>query len=54
LIAAVDGRRILKETATGPADQAEALGTSLAETLLAKGGKAILDAVYCAESPATK
>ena len=54
LIAAVDGRRILKETAIGPADQAEALGTSLAETLLAKGGKAILDAVYCAESPATK
>ena len=54
LIAAVDGRRILKETTSGPADQAEALGTSLAETLLAKGGKAILDAVYCAESPATK
>ncbi len=54
LIAAVDGRRILKETTIGPADQAAALGTSLAETLLAKGGKAILDAVYCAESPATK
>jgi hydroxymethylbilane synthase len=48
LIAAVDGRRILKETATGPVDQAQALGTSLAETLLARGGKAILDAVYCA------
>lgn len=48
LIAAVDGRRILKETATGPVDQAQSLGTSLAETLLARGGKAILDAVYCA------
>ena len=48
LIAAVDGRRILKETVTGPVDQAQALGTSLAETLLARGGKAILDAVYCA------
>jgi hydroxymethylbilane synthase len=48
LIAAVDGRRILKETATGPVDQAQALGTALAETLLARGGKAILDAVYCA------
>jgi hydroxymethylbilane synthase len=53
LIAAVDGRRILKETATDPMDQAQALGTSLAETLLARGGKAILDAVYCAQSPAT-
>jgi len=54
LIAAVDGRRILKETATGPVDQAQSLGTSLAETLLARGGKAILDAVYCAQSPATQ
>ena len=54
LIAAVDGRRILKETATGPVDRAQALGTSLAETLLARGGKAILDAVYCAQTPATQ
>jgi len=54
LIAAVDGRRILKETATGPVDHAQSLGTSLAETLLARGGKAILDAVYCAQSPATQ
>jgi len=54
LIAAVDGRRILKETATGPVDQAQSLGTSLAETLLARGGKAILDAVYCAQSSATE
>ena len=51
LIAAVDGRLILRESTSGPAEQAEALGTSLAETLLAKGGKAILDAVYCADSP---
>jgi hydroxymethylbilane synthase len=54
LIASVDGRHIIKEAATGPTNQAEALGTTLAETLLARGGKAILDAVYCAESPATK
>lgn len=54
LIAAVDGRRILKETVTGPVDQAQALGTSLAETLLARGGKAILDAVYCDQSPTTE
>ncbi|MBM9537833.1 hydroxymethylbilane synthase [Desulfobulbus alkaliphilus] len=46
LIAGVDGRHIIKETMTGPAEQAAALGTTLAESLLAKGGKALLDAVY--------
>jgi len=51
LIAAVDGRRILKETIIGPTEQAAALGTALAETLLARGGKAILDAIYCADAP---
>jgi hydroxymethylbilane synthase len=54
LIAAVDGSVLLKESAIGPADQAFALGTTLAETLLARGGKAILDAVYCAESQTLK
>ncbi len=46
LIAGVDGRHIIKETMTGPAEQATALGTTLAESLLAQGGKALLDAVY--------
>jgi hydroxymethylbilane synthase len=46
LIAAVDGRDIIKETITGPAEQAALLGTTLAESLLAQGGKALLDAVY--------
>jgi hydroxymethylbilane synthase len=46
LIAGVDGQQIIKETITGPAEQAGPLGTTLAETLLAKGGKALLDAVY--------
>ncbi|NLX18379.1 MAG: hydroxymethylbilane synthase [Desulfobulbus sp.] len=50
LIAAVDGSLILKEQTTGPAGKATALGTTLAEILLAKGGKAILDAVYCSDS----
>ena len=52
LIASVDGTTLLKETAAGPVDRAAELGTSLAETLLARGGKAILDAVYCAGPPA--
>ncbi|MGI6657085.1 MAG: hydroxymethylbilane synthase [Desulfobulbus sp.] len=46
LIATVDGRRILKETATGLAGQAGAIGRALADSLLAQGGRAILDEVY--------
>jgi hydroxymethylbilane synthase len=47
LIASVDGRQIIKDTITGPMKQVDILGRTLAETLLARGGKAILDAVYC-------
>lgn len=50
LIASVDGRQILKEATTGPAEQAARLGAQLAQTLLDRGGKAILDAVYCSAS----
>ena len=46
LIASVDGRQLLRDTLTGPPAEATALGTHLAERLLARGGKAILDAVY--------
>lgn len=48
LIASVDGSRILIDTASAPAAEADSLGRRLAETLLARGGKTILDAVYCA------
>jgi len=54
LIASVDGRQIIKDTITGTVEQAAQLGTTLAETLLARGGKAILDAVYAADAPDTK
>ena len=50
LIASVNGREIIKDTVTGPVEQADTLGTTLAERLLARGGKAILDAVYCADA----
>ncbi|MDR2549835.1 MAG: hydroxymethylbilane synthase [Desulfobulbus sp.] len=50
LIASVDGRELIKDTATASAGQAAKLGADLAETLLDRGGKAILDAVYCAGS----
>ncbi len=46
LIASIDGRQLIKDTVSGPADQTEKLGSTLAETLLARGGKALLDAVY--------
>ena len=49
LIADVHGETILKEQLSGPADTAEEIGIALADTLLAAGGKAILDQVYADE-----
>lgn len=46
LVASVDGKEVIKKTATGPADQPETLGRNLAEDLLAMGGRAILEEVY--------
>lgn len=46
LIASVDGHQLIKDTTTGPVEQTDRLGTTLAETLLSRGGKALLDAVY--------
>ena len=40
-----DGTRIVRESASGTADRAEALGTGLGERLLAAGGREILDAL---------
>ena len=46
LIASLDGKEIIKEQASGPAATAAELGTRLAEKLLDRGGRAILDEVY--------
>jgi hydroxymethylbilane synthase len=46
LIASLDGKTILKEQLSGPAAKAEKIGITLAETLLDRGGKEILDEVY--------
>jgi hydroxymethylbilane synthase len=51
LIAGLDGKEIIKEQGSAPAAEAAALGTRLAEKLLARGGRAILDQVYGAEFP---
>ncbi len=46
LVASVDGKEVLKKTATGLANDAEAVGRGLAKELLDMGAKAILEEVY--------
>ncbi|MGS2723621.1 hydroxymethylbilane synthase [Porticoccus sp. GXU_MW_L64] len=46
LVGAVDGSRVLRDDICGPAEQAEQLGITLADRLLARGADAILAEVY--------
>uniref|UniRef100_UPI004056C7E3 hydroxymethylbilane synthase n=1 Tax=Candidatus Electronema sp. TaxID=2698783 RepID=UPI004056C7E3 len=46
LIASLDGEKVFKEQLAGPVAEAVEIGKTLAETLLAAGGKAVLDEVY--------
>ncbi|WP_456388625.1 hydroxymethylbilane synthase [Desulfolithobacter sp.] len=46
LIASVDGKTVLREQASGSVSEAASLGRNLAEVLLKRGGRAILDEVY--------
>lgn len=46
LVGSVDGKTLLKDSLQGSPGDAETLGTKLAENLLAKGAKEILDEVY--------
>jgi hydroxymethylbilane synthase len=46
LVSDVEGTRLIRETAEGPAESAEALGRGLAEALLDRGAREILDEVY--------
>jgi len=43
------GKRVIKETISGQASEAESLGVQLAETILDLGGREILEEVYSAE-----
>jgi hydroxymethylbilane synthase len=45
-IASVDGKKSVRGSISGPADQHEKLGIDLAEKLLAEGGREILSEVY--------
>ncbi|MDO6425953.1 hydroxymethylbilane synthase [Thalassotalea sp. 1_MG-2023] len=46
LVGAVDGSKIISDEIIGQADQAETLGTALAEKLLSQGADSILKMVY--------
>ncbi len=46
LVGSVDGKTLIKDTLEGTPEGPETLGTMLAEKLLAKGAKEILDEVY--------
>ena len=46
LVSSVDGRRMIRRQIRGSANDAERLGTALAEQLLADGGDVILKEIY--------
>jgi hydroxymethylbilane synthase len=46
LVASLDGLTVLRSEATGAADEAARLGAAVAEELLARGAKALLDASH--------
>jgi hydroxymethylbilane synthase len=46
VVASLDGARVLRGRAGGPGREAERLGVALADDLLAKGAKALLDASH--------
>jgi hydroxymethylbilane synthase len=46
LVGSVTGDRIVRGSITGKAEDAEALGIALAEDILSRGAKEILDEVY--------
>ncbi len=48
IVAAPDGSQIIRATTSGPVSDAAALGATLAEELLGRGAKQILEAVYSA------
>ncbi len=46
LVGSVDGKVVVNDEVRGSIEDGETLGNSLAETILSRGGKAILDSVY--------
>jgi hydroxymethylbilane synthase len=54
LVGTIDGKRLIGHRMEGPIEKAESLGIELAETLLGKGAKEILDEVYQKSGPPIK
>jgi hydroxymethylbilane synthase len=54
LVGTIDGKRFIRHHIVGPIEKAESLGSELAEILLEKGAKEILDEVYQRCGPAIK
>ena len=52
LVGTIDGKRLIRHHLEGPIEIAESLGIELAEILLEKGAKEILDEVYQRSGPA--
>jgi hydroxymethylbilane synthase len=51
LVGSIDGKRLIRHRVEGSIENAESLGIELAEVLLAKGAKEILDEVYQRSGP---
>jgi hydroxymethylbilane synthase len=51
LVGSIDGKRLIRHHVEGPVENAESLGIELAEILLSKGAKEILDEVYQRSGP---
>lgn len=54
LVGTIDGKRLVRHHRVGPLEKAESLGIELAEILLGKGAKEILDEVYQRSGPAIR
>jgi len=54
LVGTIDGKRLIRHRMEGPIEKAESLGIELAEILLGKGAKEILDEVYQKSGPPIK
>ena len=51
LVGTIDGKRLIRHHLEGPIEKAEALGIELAEILLSRGAKEILDEIYRKSAP---
>lgn len=52
MVGAIDGKMLIKHHLEGPIEETESLGTQLAEILLTRGAKEILEEVYQRSGPA--